>query len=148
MDERTCKRCDTTRPASEFVVNRSAASGGNICRPCRRERDAERREAERERFRTEHAVWRLANPELVAAARKRSDGKLRDAILDAYGRECACCGEQHPDFLTLDHIEGGGNRHRKSIHGKVYSQLRRLGFPPGYRILCWNCNWAYRLTGD
>jgi hypothetical protein len=145
--ERTCKRCGVTRPVEEFVINRSASSGGNICRPCRRKRDAERREAERQRFRDEHKAWREANREHVRAYARRRAAELRRAILDAYGPDCACCGESEPAFLTLDHIDGGGTQHRKSIHGKVYDQLRRQGFPSGYRVLCWNCNWAYRL-GD
>ena len=148
MDERTCKRCGETRSADQFVVNRSAASGGNICRPCRRKRDAERREANRQKFRDEHAAWRDANREHVRAYARRKARELRDEILDAYGGACACCGERVRDFLTLDHTDGGGSAHRKATWGKVYQQVKREGFPSGYRVLCWNCNWAYRLMGD
>ena len=33
--------------------------------------------------------------------------KKRDAVFEAYGGAiCACCGEDHIEFLTVDHING------------------------------------------
>ena len=148
MGERICKRCGTSRPDTEFVVNKSAANGGNICKPCRRKRDNERRAADRQRFRDEHRAWRDANRDRVRESARKHAARLRDEVLTAYGNACACCGERTREFLTLDHIEGGGTAHRKATWGKVYNEVKREGFPSGYRILCWNCNWAYRLSGD
>ena len=76
--------------------------------------------------------------------------KLRAEILAAYGNECACCGETRKEFLTIDHIEGGGNKHRDTIkrYGTAFYQwLRKFGYPPGYRILCYNCNCARGRVG-
>lgn len=56
---------------------------------------------------------------------------------------CACCGESHIEFLAIDHINGGGSKHRKEVRKKfptMYHFLIREGFPDGYRILCHNCN--------
>ena len=147
-DLKKCKRCGESKTASEFVINRSASNGGNVCRQCRRTRDGERRSANREQFREAWRKWAAANPGKWRQHRKASDSKLRRQVIEAYGGECACCGEREPCFLTLDHINGGGTAHRKTIHGKVYAELRRRGFPSGYRILCWNCNWAHRLYGS
>lgn len=148
MDVKTCKRCGETRPFEEFVYNPSAANGGNICRPCRRVREAEKRAANRQKYRDDHAAWRQANREHMRAYGRRRAVKLRAEVLAAYGDACACCGETTEEFLTLDHIDGGGTAHRRATWGKVYDQVKREGFPPGYRILCWNCNWAYRLMDD
>lgn len=76
--------------------------------------------------------------------------KLKIEIIQAYGGQCACCGEQGIDFLHLDHINGGGKAHRKSLvanPGEFYSTLRKLGFPndPPLRVLCGNCNHAVRF---
>lgn len=73
---------------------------------------------------------------------KRWEQKL--ACLDVYGgRFCSCCGETHIEFLTIDHINGGGTKHRKSEKiGNIYYWLRRNGYPSGYRVLCFNCNCA------
>ena len=78
--------------------------------------------------------------------RRRSNRALRDQILDYYGRQCCCCGESQDQFLTIDHIEGGGNAHRREIKrlggNGFYAWLRQSEFPSGFQTLCFNCNWA------
>jgi hypothetical protein len=46
------------------------------------------------------------------------------------------------DMLCIDHIDNGGNKHRKETGsgGKVYGWLIKHGLPPGYQVLCWNHN--------
>lgn len=57
--------------------------------------------------------------------------------------ECKCCREMNLEFLTIDHINGGGNEHRKTMRGQnFYSYLIKNNFPEGYRVLCMNCNWC------
>lgn len=75
---------------------------------------------------------------------KRVNSRLKMQMLEAYGHDCACCGETEIAFLTLDHINGGGVKHRESV-SSVYRDLRNQGWPKdGYRILCMNCNFATR----
>ena len=77
------------------------------------------------------------------AARNRA---LRMEAIAAYGGKCACCQETITEFLTLDHINGGGAQHRKRARGStgtIYRDLRKQGWPTdNYQILCWNCNLA------
>ena len=61
---------------------------------------------------------------------------------------CACCGEIEIIFLCIDHINGGGNRQRRSITKSLSHWLYKQGYPVGYRILCWNCNAAIGIKGD
>lgn len=71
--------------------------------------------------------------------------QLRHEVIYSYGGKCACCGERQFPFLTIDHIGGGGAKHKREIGGKthqLYSWLKRKGFPDGFRVLCMNCNWA------
>ena len=84
-----------------------------------------------------------------ARTRKALRQRARAAVLQAYGEECACCGEKELVFLTLDHVNGGGNADRRmSKNGlEIYRRLMREGFPPGYQILCWNCNAAKHFQG-
>jgi hypothetical protein len=50
------------------------------------------------------------------------------------------------DCLTVDHIDGGGSRHRKQIgNGHTYRWLKKHNYPSGYQVLCFNCNWKKRL---
>jgi hypothetical protein len=53
---------------------------------------------------------------------------------------CDCCGETTEEFLEIDHINGGGNKHLKSIHSNMPTWLMNNDFPEGYRVLCSNCN--------
>lgn len=53
---------------------------------------------------------------------------------------CLCCGEKNVEFLTIDHIGGGGAKHVKSISLRLYYWLVKNNFPPGFQVLCWNCN--------
>lgn len=63
---------------------------------------------------------------------------------------CACCGEQHVEFLALDHIDGDGNEERRELNAigaKFYRFLRQNHYPPGLRVLCHNCNLARGFYG-
>lgn len=86
--------------------------------------------------------------------RKAWRWKLKTDCLIAYSLSevpiCACCGEQEIIFLTLDHIDGGGNKHRKEIGGGGLNQylfLRRNNYPSGFQVLCYNCNCAKGFFG-
>jgi len=62
--------------------------------------------------------------------------------------ECKCCGEKLLDFLTVDHINGGGNTHRKIIgNGSISMWIKRNNYPKGFQILCMNCNHAKGKLG-
>ena len=64
------------------------------------------------------------------------------------GPKCECCGEEHIEFLSIDHIEGDGASHRATANGSarngknLYYWLKKNGFPPGFRVLCMNCNFS------
>ena len=61
---------------------------------------------------------------------------------------CTCCGETTPLFLALDHIDGGGHRHRMETGGGgFYVWLRKNNYPEGFRLLCHNCNLGRQLNG-
>ena len=65
----------------------------------------------------------------------------RDEVFKAYGGpKCARCGETDQDVLQIDHIDGGGNQHRKKIGEPLIRWLHKQGFPSGYQVLCANCN--------
>lgn len=81
---------------------------------------------------------------------KKSNDRLKTEVLSAYGGKCQCCGLSEEIWLTIDHIDGKGADHRRELTGKnygagnqnIYRWLRKNGFPPGFQVLCWCCNWA------
>lgn len=77
-------------------------------------------------------------------ARLQRAGRRRDIkreAFDAYGGVCACCGEPEILFLTLDHIvpyDGTGPRASSALQ----RWLKARGYPPGFRVLCFSCNFS------
>lgn len=97
------------------------------------------------------------SPSELAAFRKAEceaatfqNAKLKERVFEAYGGwRCACCGETEKLFLTIDHIHNDGAQHRKSLgHGsmRTYRWLRQRKFPPGFQVLCMNCNFGKRMN--
>ena len=86
--------------------------------------------------------------------RKRNQtATARIAALTAYGGlSCSCdhhgksCGPKPIEFLALDHI-GGNGKIKGEGSTKLYRKLRRLGYPPGFRVLCHNCNSSLGIYG-
>lgn len=63
---------------------------------------------------------------------------------------CECCNEQRYEFLTIDHINGGGGKHRKELGDRgqsVYAWIISNNFPEGFRVLCMNCNFSNGIYG-
>jgi hypothetical protein len=129
------------------------------------QRMREWRDANREIYRQQSRDSRnrkLANatPEEAAAIRKAEADKTkrlhaicRSQVFEAYGGyKCNCCGETEPMFLSIDHVDNNGAEERKSglYAGSgvgFYQWLRKSGFPPGYQVLCMNCNTGKHKNG-
>jgi len=81
--------------------------------------------------------------------------RIKAAVFAAYGGyKCVCCGETEKLFLTIDHIENDGAEWRRSNLGKrtmagylTYRWLVAHHFPPGFQVLCMNCNHGKRMNG-
>ena len=75
--------------------------------------------------------------------------EARKRVITHYGGMCECCGESHIEFLAVDHIDGGGRKHRVEIKStNIALWIIRNNFPKGFRILCHNCNMAYGFWGN
>jgi hypothetical protein len=138
-----------------------------------REKDRERfnqrvrdwRAANREKSREHAREWRNrklreGTPEEVAAIRaaesaktKRNQDRCREEVFTAYGGfRCNCCGETERMFLSIDHVENNGAQERRSglYNGggsAFYAWLRKSNFPPGYQVLCMNCQTGKHRNG-
>lgn len=110
--------------------------------------------ASAEKHRERASRYRQANADRVNAynARWSADyrAQLRAEFIAAYGGCCACCGEDEPLFLHLDHIHNDGAAHRREYKtgAKLIAQLKKQGWPKGrIRLLCANCNCGRAING-
>ncbi|MBV8538685.1 MAG: hypothetical protein JO128_24010 [Alphaproteobacteria bacterium] len=133
---------------------------GTTCRICARARDQIRIEQSRRWIDAFARRWRRSAGNVIGSASKFVQGghdrpphkyyRLRHEAIMAYGGyRCGCCGETEPMFLTLDHINGGGSRHRGRVGfgNSMLKWLRKRGYPKGFRVLCWNCNAGRHRNG-
>lgn len=130
-----CTKCLQVKPLTEFVPDPARTTGvRSTCRECANKRWND---------------WNSKHPDWRKQRQFRVSQKAKDAAYKAYGGYiCACCGETEPIFLTIDHINNDGNKHREKIGSQViYYWLRDQGYPSGFQILCWNCNRAKHYNG-
>lgn len=75
---------------------------------------------------------------------RKDRAQLKLDAINALGNKCNCCGQNHPYFLSLDHIKNDGNKHREQYNEQqIYREARREGWPKDkYQLLCMNCNFA------
>jgi len=87
--------------------------------------------------------WQQDNRDKYNQSQRESNQQLRDDVIDAYGGKCACCGEERKEYLSIDHKNGNGKKHRKEIGVtglQFYRWLRQNNYPDGFQVLCFNCN--------
>ena len=116
--------------------------------------------------------WRRANKASAKIRTRKSYDKNRDRILEERKRDfpeiwkkqktiieslrlqifnyyckgnprCNCCGESTIRLLTIDHINGGGNKERRIQRRNqkdYYKSIVDRNYPDTYQILCYNCN--------
>jgi len=103
------------------------------------------------------AIYRSAHPERAFAQWLRQRDKNRNRkveVLTHYGGgklACIKCGYTNVSALSIDHIEGGGNKQRKSTlraSSSFYRWLKSEGYPSGYQTLCMNCQFVKRFERE
>lgn len=149
-----CRPCAQRRSRDAYRANpvkgaarRRAYRAANLEMVRTREREWGKTEVGRKLKRERLQSWAARNPQKRKEHQVRFKRKLRQQAFDHYGRECACCGETQEEFLTIDHIAGNGSQHRRLIGSDIYQWLRTWDYPPGFRILCFNCNCALGFRG-
>ena len=94
---------------------------------------------------------RKENPDKFRQYALTARNKLRKEVFAAYGNKCTCCGETTQEFLTIDHVYGGGKKHRQDFNllgANLYYWLRENNYPQKeFQILCANCNMAKARYG-
>lgn len=165
-----CAKCKLDKKEEDFYFHKKKGEFNPWCRPCNAEYARERRKKrkgegkfctgcykpaenklcdlcllkpiDKDKAKKRTKAWREKNPDYYYKYRKEKKGK----VINAYGNKCNCCNEDTFEFLTIDHINGGGHQHRKEVKN-IYSWLIKNNFPSGFRTLCMNCNFALGRYG-
>lgn len=166
---KTCQTCKKRKRIGDFHRNVRTADGFNgVCKICNiekskawyaanceraKQRTRSNYEANREAYKLRAKRWakknKKARKEIVHAHDRRRRERLKLAVCEAYGGAfCACCGEDELIFLTVDHVDNNGAKHRKIVNGlALYEWLVEKRFPKGFQIMCRNCNWGKHVCG-
>lgn len=128
---KNCSKCGVEKTVDRFTIHRYGNIGySSWCRDCSNG------------YRREH---KKANKKYWQQVYKEAKIKLRTEIFSYYGGRCTCCGESTYEFLSLDHVHGGGHAERKLLKGTetIMRKIRRGELPKdNYTVLCHNCNQA------
>jgi hypothetical protein len=87
------------------------------------------------------AKWRENNKSRISEAAKTLRQERRALFIQHYGGCCELCGLVDDEVMTIDHIWDNGAEHRKEVPAnRTLEWLIKNNFPPGFRMLCFNCN--------
>lgn len=149
-----CGKCGEVFPLERFLLRgrytNNEVRHGSWCRACRVARAKKYNDANREKRAAYQAELMRTQAKLVRSQQRKYSRKIRQEMLDAYGRSCACCGESTEEFLSLEHLNGDGKDHAERLGGRsyIYRDLKKRGWPKDdYALYCMNCNWGSRRTG-
>lgn len=145
--KKRCSECKKNKYANLFYKNHKTKSGyQSACKECIDKRHTNYVSKNRERVRN---IGRLEIIRNGANRRKRRIDvcrKIRLEVINAYGNKCTCCGEHRTEFMTLEHLNGGGGYDRQKLGARgVYYKVKKLRFPKEFTILCMNCNFSKRF---
>lgn len=141
--------CTCWQPNKEFNFNQ------NQCKDCQKNYMKEYRRKNKIKLNKQTKDWNINNKIHVSEYRKNKNIDNKREVLLRYcvdeKLECACCKENIFEFLTINHINGGGVQHRKSLGlygANLYYWLKNNNYPAGYNVLCFNCNCADGFCGQ
>lgn len=144
METKYCHGCESDIDVKDFYKNKARPDGlGTACKKCHKK--------ENKKYRDKH-------PDRVYQKELDAKTALKIEVFSRYGEGTIRCAGKKPsgepcDFsdlraLTIDHVHGKGNEHRRSIGRSAgpdfYRWLRENDYPEGFQVLCMNCQWIKR----
>lgn len=151
---KVCSKCRLDKLDSDFARRKSSKDGlQDWCRFCMSSNQKIAYRLNPAKHIARATAYRKSNPECNKRNCLLYHRRKRMKVLQHYSKNevpfCFCCKEDRLEFLCLDHINGGGGKHRKELKGStaVYYWLVKMNFPKGYQVLCYNCNNSFGHYG-
>lgn len=168
FQDRLCKECDKRKPIDSFPKNRIINGYSFAEYQCKDCLARNRKKIRSDRIskglcyrcgKQPISKWTLCTlcfdkrSKPTPESNRKYREKVREKCLAYYGGKCVCCGETKKEFLTFDHINNDGAKHRKQYKGAValttwlaaHDFNRASEFQ--IQILCANCNHAKAYYG-
>ena len=144
-----CSKCKTTKRKEEFSRNKNSSDGlCHWCKKCSRRKENlayKNPVVRKQRLERAKEAYRQ-NPEKHHARKRDYYKKIVEEVFKLLGNKCKKCGEADKRLLQIDHINGGGRKHKKSLDNswwRYYNCVKKSvkKNKKEYRLLCANCNW-------
>jgi len=134
VDTKICRRCKECKPISEFWKDKTRKDNlTHWCIPC---------------IKAQQHIWYYGDPKKALESHYEWERRMKREALTYYGRgklACVLCGQSNIACLSIDHIKGDGNAHKRKIkRTRIYYWLKEQGYPEGYQTLCMNCQFIKR----
>jgi hypothetical protein len=162
-----CAKCKVDLPLESFSRHSREKDGLNCyCRECKSEMDKAYQENNKEKIKVRRHkyykenekeikdktfAYKKINPDKARVYSKTSNKVIKAEAMKYYCQgdiKCQGCGDDEFELLTIDHIDGNGNKHRQETGAKTGKNfcfwLKRNNYPSGFQVLCWNCQWLKR----
>ena len=130
---------------NKVLIDKNRYKNTRYCVMCKKEYE-----------RKNSARRRQNNPEYMQSAIYRSKMKNKLSVFSYYSNgsmQCVKCNYSDIRALSIDHIEGDGCKHKNKkgerMKGdEIYRWIKRNNFPPGFQILCMNCQFIKRYENN
>jgi len=154
----TCRKCDvllndenwyaSDKERHSYICKKCINKKNKIWRQNNRDKCYQAtktwRQNNRDRWNQIGKIWRHNNRDKRNQLQREAYHLLTNEVIDSYGGKCACCGETRKEYLTIDHVNGNGNKQKREIGIRgtqdFYRWLKKNNYPKGFQVLCFNCN--------
>jgi len=146
--KRACKICRYEYAQKQNVSDPKQLKARREYQKTWREKNRASDRASKDKYKTKNAAQ--VRRQAILYARERN-ARLRQHILNLYGRKCARCNFSDERALQLDHKKGFAKKYE--FNGKkypyrgviLYSRILLGELPQDdFQLLCANCNWIKR----
>ncbi len=150
MKTKKCFCCKQEKPIIDFWKHKGRKDGlASVCKTCNAQKNRKWfLKQNDDTYRQKRRIYHQNHKEVRNKYARQWNRDLKIEVFNEYGAICECCGENHLEILTIDHIHGLQGQKRSLLGSKLYSWLKQNGYPKdNFRTLCMNCNFAYGKYG-
>ncbi len=146
MEKKKCSKCHIKKSVSKFYMDIQKIDGlTSSCIKCCNQMRKEYYEKNRDKCQKYQKFYYITDKKHKLQKAKFVRRRVFLEIFKLLGNKCKRCGMKDKRVLQIDHLEGGGYKHRKrnrSGIGYYREILKQIKDKSGkYQILCSNCNY-------